>query len=199
MHDENETRQCPYCREDIRADAVRCKHCRSAVPRETPTHGGACPYCREEIHPEAIKCKHCGSVVGQTWGGVAGEGWVHDMESWLSEPRIAELMQAIASSPELTPGASGVGAWDAGPDVDPGWNPGLDPGGGPVNLAAGKSCGPCDRIGDIEVRGRLVWYRKFRRCSACTWVYDGPLGFPRLECNEWSEPCGRGTAVIIPR
>ena len=61
-------RQCPYCKEEIRADAIRCKHCRSSVPAEKPGHGGTCPYCKETIHPEAVKCKHCGSMVGPQAG-----------------------------------------------------------------------------------------------------------------------------------
>ena len=58
-----ETRECPYCKEEIKSDAIKCKHCGSSVAPENPPHGGTCPYCKEQIHPEAIKCKHCGSVL----------------------------------------------------------------------------------------------------------------------------------------
>ena len=61
MSGEVEYRQCPFCKEQIRADAILCKHCRSAVAPDKPAHGGTCPYCKESINPEAIKCKHCGS------------------------------------------------------------------------------------------------------------------------------------------
>ena len=54
-----ETTQCPYCKEEIRADALVCKHCRSRL-EATPGHGGICPYCKEDINPEATRCKHCG-------------------------------------------------------------------------------------------------------------------------------------------
>jgi hypothetical protein len=47
--------------EEIRADAVVCKHCRSRVTGQAAAHGGVCPYCREDINPEATRCKHCGS------------------------------------------------------------------------------------------------------------------------------------------
>jgi Double zinc ribbon len=61
MADVDETRQCPYCKELIKSEAVKCKHCGSAVSPERPSHGGSCPYCKEQVHPEAIKCKHCKS------------------------------------------------------------------------------------------------------------------------------------------
>jgi hypothetical protein len=62
------TRTCPFCKEEIKADAALCKHCRSAIPLEKPPHGGTCPYCKEAIHKEAIRCKHCGSAVGPVAG-----------------------------------------------------------------------------------------------------------------------------------
>ena len=55
------TTQCPFCKEEIRADAVVCRHCGSRLAAPTPEHGGVCPYCKETIHPEATRCKHCGS------------------------------------------------------------------------------------------------------------------------------------------
>jgi hypothetical protein len=61
MDTESKTRDCPYCKEEIKAEATKCKHCGSSVAPETLSHGGTCPYCKEQIHLEAIKCKHCGS------------------------------------------------------------------------------------------------------------------------------------------
>ena len=68
------TRECPFCKEEIKAEAVKCKHCHSTVKPETPPHGGTCPFCKEEIKSEAIKCKHCGSMVDGSAesGGCAG-------------------------------------------------------------------------------------------------------------------------------
>jgi len=61
MADESDTRECPYCKEEIKSEAVRCKHCRSWLTSERLSHKGICPYCKEQVQPEAIKCKHCGS------------------------------------------------------------------------------------------------------------------------------------------
>jgi hypothetical protein len=74
MVNEIETRECPYCKEEIKADAVKCKHCRSVVKPKVPVHGGTCPYCKEAIKPEAVKCKHCGSMVGDSAESSCCEG-----------------------------------------------------------------------------------------------------------------------------
>jgi hypothetical protein len=57
--EEVSTRECPLCREEVRVDALRCKHCQAALVPEQPDHGGTCPFCKEDIKPEAIRCKHC--------------------------------------------------------------------------------------------------------------------------------------------
>jgi hypothetical protein len=53
------TRQCPFCKEEVKVDAIRCKHCQATIPAEKPNHGGICPFCKEQINPEAIRCMHC--------------------------------------------------------------------------------------------------------------------------------------------
>lgn len=61
MNTESKIRNCPLCKEEIKVDAIKCRHCGSPVAPEKPAHEGTCPYCKEQIHPEAIKCKHCKS------------------------------------------------------------------------------------------------------------------------------------------
>jgi hypothetical protein len=86
MAAQSKSRSCPYCKEEIKADAVRCKHCRSALSPDEPEHGGTCPYCKEEIHPEAVKCKHCGSAVGpgSSTGGCEGCGESVDAAAFMA-------------------------------------------------------------------------------------------------------------------
>jgi Double zinc ribbon len=55
-------RECPWCCEEIDAEATRCPHCRWEVAPQ-PGHGGTCPACREAIHPLARLCKHCGADI----------------------------------------------------------------------------------------------------------------------------------------
>src|SRR5215213_2859323 len=56
---ESETRTCPFCKEEVKATAVRCRHCLADITPTRPEHGGVCPLCREEIKADAIRCKHC--------------------------------------------------------------------------------------------------------------------------------------------
>lgn len=113
---ENNIRSCPYCKEEIRADAIRCKHCRSAIAPEQPPHGGTCPYCKETIHPEAIKCKHCGSSVGPAQDCGCGDS---------------------------TSAATIIGAGQARRDVGV-IPPGTVPGGRlPIGVPLALGCGPC--------------------------------------------------------
>ena len=38
----NEIRVCPFCREEIKAEAIKCKHCGSSLAAERPGHNGTC-------------------------------------------------------------------------------------------------------------------------------------------------------------
>lgn len=63
--DSEETRACPYCKEEIKRDAVKCRYCGSDIKPAQPSHGGRCPFCKEEIDPEATRCRYCQSYIGE--------------------------------------------------------------------------------------------------------------------------------------
>jgi hypothetical protein len=111
MSPEGGTRECPYCKEEIKADAVKCKHCRSAVKPKAPAHGGTCPYCKEAIKPDAIKCKHCGSMVGSSMESSCCDG--HDqMSTSLYGASAADLLSILG---KYNPLQSLAGAMAASP------------------------------------------------------------------------------------
>ena len=56
---ESETRACPYCKEEVKTAAVRCRHCLADIAAARPDHGGVCPLCQEDIKTDAIRCRHC--------------------------------------------------------------------------------------------------------------------------------------------
>ena len=66
--------QCPFCKEEIKTDAILCKHCGSHLQLKRPSHGGTCPFCKEEIKADAVVCKHCRSQLGPSEAGGRGCG-----------------------------------------------------------------------------------------------------------------------------
>ncbi len=65
MSEKQSETTCAFCKEDIKVEAIKCKHCGSMLKAKAPAHEGICPYCKESIHPDAIKCKHCKSALGE--------------------------------------------------------------------------------------------------------------------------------------
>lgn len=63
MTDESTERECPFCKESIKAVAVICHYCQSGITPADPGHGGVCPFCGENIKEGALKCRHCKSLL----------------------------------------------------------------------------------------------------------------------------------------
>ena len=103
MTDDKKT-TCPYCKEDVKSGATKCRHCHSKLEAIRPAHEGICPYCKEDIKPAAIKCKHCQSNLLST----SKSGCNCDKET-----NISNEFQAVRRSEN----ACTIGCIHAGGDV----------------------------------------------------------------------------------
>ncbi len=60
MNEKIKTTHCPYCKEIILEDAIKCKHCNHTL---WLNDGGTCSYCNKDIKSGASKCIHCLSAL----------------------------------------------------------------------------------------------------------------------------------------
>ena len=158
----NNNTVCPFCREDIKAEATKCKHCGSAVKKEAPDHGGTCPYCMEDIKPEAIKCKHCQSTLFSDGAGCNCHG---EVSQGLPSARFdAKTMDLSSHSLAAFSGQDG-----------------------PPNTLYGKNL----RISPARAKTECHWYglgcMQCRTCTTQRICVDGISGWcwELTECGDW--------------
>jgi hypothetical protein len=138
--EQSDVRACPYCKEEIKADAIKCKHCGSRVTPEKPSHGGVCPFCKEEIHPEAVRCKHCRSELNAGTGDCGCGSASHGAMAPGSWGSWAGFAPEGGGQPfrRAVPAFGGMSEWPS-----PGLG-GVSVGsGGTVTYMASKVCGDC--------------------------------------------------------
>lgn len=83
---------CPSCRERVKDDALRCKHCGADLNVKK------CPWCAELIDSAAQKCKHCKSYLAKVrCKGCENEVELEEMRCELCTKRKieAEVMESF--------------------------------------------------------------------------------------------------------
>jgi hypothetical protein len=91
MVSDKKARDCPYCKEQIKTEATKCKYCGSAVSIEKPPHEGICPHCKEQIHNDAIKCKHCHSILVSSRSSHFGDSYDGRMGTSMLKQSTAKM------------------------------------------------------------------------------------------------------------
>jgi hypothetical protein len=124
---ERATRPCPLCKEAVKAEALRCKHCLGVI-MPAPTHQGICPYCKESIHVEAIRCQHCQTDLSpvptaDSLGARQGVGARRRYKKGQAESGYVASLQPEQTGPQArvgvcppylvdtAPGGGGYGVW----------------------------------------------------------------------------------------
>ena len=162
-------RACPYCKEPIKADALRCKHCRSSIEPEAIPHGGVCPWCKESIKIDAIKCKHCGSAVGSEPRN--GDCGCHEKEPAFGNSILGRSIGDIRPGGGFNPSGEAGDFSGAGTSAAPANNCGECEGfygattdiRGHTRIRGQKTC--CSMI-PVLVGNRVIW-RKFCWTQSC--------------------------------
>ncbi len=141
------TRACPYCKEQIKPDAIKCKHCGSHLEPERPAHEGTCPFCKEQIHVDAIKCKHCKSDLTRADGGGSDCGCGGGVGGGLDERAMLALRMG-GGGPAGGLGGMGGGVWS---------DPGHECWGRCVDEYVACRTSPVNRGSAFYCRERLRW------------------------------------------
>lgn len=62
MEENNNTKKCPFCGEEIKNTAIKCKHCGEWLNKQAELKTKLCSTCGEVISYSDIKCPYCEEI-----------------------------------------------------------------------------------------------------------------------------------------
>lgn len=109
----NETKNCPYCGEEILAIAKKCKHCGEWLDQQPVKEFISCPACGEQVEKGAVICPHCQEPLGN----IDDETRIVDKQNQEEQATEAAISSKDFDNPEDTTTSENVESSDIQEDL----------------------------------------------------------------------------------
>ena len=108
-----ETKNCPFCGEEILAIAKKCKHCGEWLDQQPVKEFISCPACGEQVEKGAVICPHCQEPLGN----IDDETRIVDKQNQEEQATEAAISSKDFDNPEDTTTSENVESSDIQEDL----------------------------------------------------------------------------------